>query len=69
MIAMMPVHSSNVRAIGYESGTLVVAFHGGGKYAYLGVPESVYQSFMSAFSKGGFFADHIKDRYSYERVR
>lgn len=76
------VHSSNIASIGWEtsrmglagrpsaneSGTLEVAFHDGGMYQYSGVPESVYRDFLSAYSKGSYFHDHIKDRYPYREV-
>lgn len=35
---MTPVSSSNIASIGYENGTLYVAFNHGGVYAYSGVP-------------------------------
>ena len=47
---MIPVSSSNISSIGYQSGTLYVSFHSGGLYAYSGVPESIYRELMSASS-------------------
>lgn len=66
-----PVHSSNIRSVGYDlaSQTLEVEFHNGGLYQYYGVPETIYQGFMQAASKGSFFNNHIKDRYRYRRLR
>lgn len=65
------VRSSNIRSVGYDPITRVleVEFHSGGIYQYRGVPASVYQGLMSAASKGGFFADFIKDRYPTLRIR
>ena len=51
---MTPVSSSNIASIGYENGTLYVAFNRGGLYAYSGVPESVYRELMSAPSHGHY---------------
>jgi hypothetical protein len=62
------VNSSNITSIGWGHGTLEVEFHHGGVYQYSGVPESVYRAFLSAYSKGSYFHDHIKDRYPYREV-
>ena len=66
---MIPVSSSNLSAVGYENGILYISFHSGGLYSYSGVPESVYQSLMSAGSKGKYFAAYIKKSYPYRRLR
>jgi hypothetical protein len=67
---LVPVTSSNVAAIGYESGssTLYVRFHHGGTYAYSGVSASVHAAFMSAGSKGQYLAYQIKGTYPYVRI-
>lgn len=65
---MTPVSSSNIASIGYENGTLYVAFNSGGLYAYSNVPESVYRGLMSAASHGSYLASHIKGVYSYRRI-
>jgi hypothetical protein len=67
----MPVHSSNIRALGYEpeTRTMEAEFHSGGVYRYSGVPETIYQGLMQAASKGSYFHDHIKDRYPCRQVR
>ncbi|MDH7514679.1 MAG: KTSC domain-containing protein [Bacteroidota bacterium] len=66
-----PVRSSNIRSVGYDpaSRTLEVEFNSGGVYQYSGVPETVYQDFMRAASKGSYFHNHIKGRYSNRQVR
>lgn len=65
------VHSSDIRAIGYEpeTKTLEVEFHSGGVYQYSGVPESVYRGLLQSASKGSYFHNHIKDRYPFRRLR
>lgn len=65
---MTPVSSSNIASIGYEKGTLYVAFNRGGLYAYTGVPESVYHSLMSAASHGSYLAAHVKGVYPYTKI-
>ena len=66
-----PVRSSNIRSVGYDpaSRTMEVEFHSGGLYQYYGVPETIYQGFMQAASKGSYFHDHIKGRYPDRSVR
>ncbi len=65
---MVPVISSNIDSIGYESGTLYVRFNSGGLYAYSEVPESVYNGLMNASSKGSYLARYIKGSYAYHRM-
>jgi hypothetical protein len=62
------VISSNIHSIGYESDVLEIAFHSGGVYQYLNVPELVYVSLMSADSKGSYFHSYIKGKYSYKKI-
>lgn len=57
------VNSSAMSRIEWDNGTLSIWFSGSGRYDYYGVPESVYNAFLAAPSKGGFYNDHIKDRY------
>ena len=66
-----PVRSSNIRFVGYDpaSRTLEVEFHGGGLYQYSGVPETIYQGFMRAASRGSYFHDLLKGRYPDRQVR
>lgn len=66
-----PVTSSDLRSVGYdaETHTLEIEFHSGDVYQYFNVPESEYSGLMRAASKGSHFHAHIKDRYTYQRVR
>ena len=65
-----PVSSSNIRSIGYDSGsnTLEIKFHSGGVYQYFGVPESIYNALMHAPSHGSYFHRHIRDRYRWTKT-
>ena len=65
---MQPVSSSDLASVGYENGTLYIAFNSGGVYSYDGVPASVYQGLMSASSHGKYFHANIKDHYPYHKV-
>lgn len=65
---MVPVWSSDIQSVGYESGTLYIRFHSGGTYRYLDVPEAVYRELLGASSHGRYFHAFIKGRYPYARV-
>jgi len=64
------VASSNIQSIGYHppTQTLEVEFLSGRIYQYFDVPETVYQAFMEASSKGRFLASGIKGAYRYARL-
>jgi len=67
-LRMIPVSSSNLSSVGYENGTLYIAFNSGGVYAYFDVPPSVYQGLMAASSHGSYHAKYIKNVYPYQRI-
>lgn len=62
----LPVKSSNIAAIGYDSTskTLEVEFKTGTAYSYSGVPSSIARAFRKAQSIGGYFAKNIKPKYA-----
>ena len=66
-VEMIPVESSAVTSIGYdpEKKQLYVVFTSGVAYEYDDVPEQVYESFMSAPSKGRFVNDILTTLYNY----
>ena len=57
-----PVQSSNIASVGFDltASILEVEFVKGGIYQYSGVPEYIYQEFMSSGSKGQYFDQNIK---------
>ena len=65
-----PVVSNSLSAVGYQRQRelLQVKFVSGETYQYSAVPESVYLSLMAAESKGRFFNQYIRSRYSYAKV-
>lgn len=65
------VRSSNIKSIGYDlkSKTLEIEFHDGGVYQYFDVQESVFNSLMSASSRGSYFHKYIKDKYRWTKIR
>ena len=64
------VNSRTIASIGYDDAeTLEVEFVSGSVYRYDRVQEEVYEDFRQAASKGQFFNEHIKDAYSFVRVK
>lgn len=67
----MPIlRSSAIRQAEYTAATRTLQIwfvESGGPYDYYGVPESVYLGLLNAISAGGYFNDHIRDRYSSNR--
>lgn len=63
---MPSVSSSAIRKIEYDPDTqrMYVTFKGSGTYTFCRVPQSVYERFIHAGSKGTFYNNYIKDRYS-----
>ncbi|HMP73971.1 MAG TPA: KTSC domain-containing protein [Kiritimatiellia bacterium] len=61
----MTIGSSAIDAVSYNADeqVLSIAFPGGDIYDYANVPADLFAEFMSAQSKGGFFATRIKDRF------
>lgn len=51
-----------------EHGKLYVRFADGDRYVYVGVPGEVHRSFLDADSRGGFFAEEIRDVYPWNRL-
>lgn len=61
----IPVHSSNVKTVGYDpvTFTLVIEFTNGRAYEYGGVHETTYHALMSAESVGKYFMREIRGNY------
>ena len=67
MIAMKPIKSSNIEAVGYDKDKqeLHVQFGGTGKtYVYEGVPQAKHTALLGAESIGSFFHTHIKSAHT-----
>lgn len=67
----VPVTSSNVAAIGYDTATqtLEVQFTNGAVYQYFDVPPSLHKEFMGASSFGTYLDKNIKKRgFRYVRL-
>lgn len=70
----MPVISSNLVSVGYDSDNhiLEIEFYNrkgpNGVYQYFDVPPEVHHELMNAGSHGQFFHYNIKGVFAYERV-
>ena len=68
LIPRIPVASSMINSIGYDSETqtLDVEFNNGSVYSYGGVPQSEYDGMINAQSVGKYFVSNIKNTYRIE---
>lgn len=70
MVNYIPVQSSNIALVGYDSDTqtLYVRFLNGSEYSYADVPQDEYDSLVSAASVGSYLNDNIKGVYPHARL-
>ncbi len=61
--------SSNVKCIGYENGIIEVHFNNGYVYQYPDCSEDLFNSFLTAPSKGEFVHQVLKPRPIVHRIR
>jgi hypothetical protein len=66
---MPQLKSSNLATCDYsaETRTLSVTFKSGGTYSYANVDEATYQGLLSAASPGRYFAENIKETFSFTK--
>lgn len=57
---IVKVNSSAINSVAYEDGTLFIEFDGNNWYRYPNVPESLFERFLLASSKGTFVNKSIK---------
>ena len=69
-VTMKKVESTMIAEVGYDNAEiLLVRFRSNGAlYAYYDFPKEEYNALMSADSKGSFFNQNIRDKYSYEKL-
>lgn len=67
---MIPVDSSNISAIGYnsETMTLKIEFNNGRAYEYYNVPQAEFDNLLNAGSKGQYANQNIYKVYSQSEV-
>lgn len=70
MSDLTPVTSSNIDSVGYnqKKSVLVVKFKSGKLYAYEGVPLAIYNAFITAGSKGGYFGKAIRNVFQSQDI-
>ena len=65
----MPSTTISKSAYDPETRVLSLWFVASGKrYDYDAVPPETYAAFRGAFSKGRFFNEHIRNRFSYRQI-
>lgn len=71
MLKMIPVRSSYIAYVGYDPDNMIlrIQFAEGSVYDYHSVPVSIAQQFLAAPSKGKYYAEWIKGRFSPVRIQ
>ncbi|WP_429067739.1 KTSC domain-containing protein [Bosea sp. OAE752] len=60
-------NSSAISRAEYDPGSRVLKLwfaQSGGPYDYVSVPQHIFDGLCRAISKGAYFNEHIRDRYS-----
>ncbi|MBO6716601.1 MAG: KTSC domain-containing protein [Rhizobiaceae bacterium] len=60
-------NSSAIERAEYDSARRVLTIwflESGGPYDYYGVPQHIYDGLLTAWSKGTYFNDYIREQYS-----
>ncbi len=68
MADMVPVKSSNIAAVGYDTSGLRVQFKDGATYVYAGVPADLHANLMGAESVGKFLASEIRGKFKAQKL-
>jgi len=70
MITEQEVVSSQFKKVKYdsESKILIITFNNDKRYEYKDVPQSTFDSLMSAESAGKYFIANIKTKYQYKLI-
>jgi hypothetical protein len=64
------IESTNINKIGFNdsNNTLRIEFKNCNIYDYLEVPNTIYESFLQAESKGNFFYKYVKSKFEFKKV-
>lgn len=71
-IVLEPIESSLIAKAGYDAETQMMAVElvdNANTYYYKGVPQSVYDGFLAAESKGAYFVENIKGQYEEDMAK
>lgn len=65
-----PVRSSRIASVGYDghASMLEIRFHDKSAYQYRGVPERIFNLFLTVVSKGRFYDGVIKGKYPEKKI-
>jgi hypothetical protein len=61
------VESSVIGALGHAR-VLEIQFESGRIYQYIDVPEDIYNAMLASDSKGKYFNQHIRGKFSYQEI-
>jgi len=69
-MARVELQSTSLNAATYQdqSAFLELEFQSGEIYRYLAVPVQTYQELLRAESKGRYFNQHIRNRFTYTKI-
>ena len=69
-MARVDLQSISLNAATYldQSAFLELEFRSGAIYRYLGVSEQLYQELLSAESKGRYYNQHLRNRFTYAKI-
>jgi len=69
-MARVDLKSTSLNAATYQdqSACLELEFRSGAIYRYRDVPAQTYQELLRAESKGGYFNQHIRNRFLYSKI-
>jgi hypothetical protein len=69
-VIMREVESGHIRRVSYDTykHSMFLEFHNGSRYLYAGVPLSVFNSFLTAKSKGKYFHRYIENSYPHLKL-
>jgi hypothetical protein len=70
MLKLIPVQSSNIKAIGYspETREMRVQFNSGAIYTHADVPVRKHAEFIAAKSKGGHYNDNFRGKHAVKKL-
>lgn len=62
--------SSNLLTFDYDADQkmVIIEFKGGGKYIYMNVPQEIVDKFYESESKGKYFHQFIKGKFTFEKI-
>lgn len=69
MPVWVDVYSSNVEAVAYEDGAMLVRWNNGKVSAYKGVPPQTFRDVSTSWSVGQALNEQVKSQYPHQYVQ